>query len=85
MPHNQPPRESSSTRWCCRGATGYPRHAPAPDQLAGHDGAAQTIRRKLGEEAFAVAWAEGRALPLEKAIAALEELRESGVGAGLAE
>ena len=40
----------------------------------GHDQAVQAMRAALGEEAFAAAWAEGQALPLEEAVAlALEE------------
>jgi tetratricopeptide (TPR) repeat protein len=45
-----------------------------PYQRAGHDEAVQAMRAALGEEAFAAAWAEGRALPLDEAIAlALEQ------------
>jgi non-specific serine/threonine protein kinase len=40
-----------------------------PVQQAGHDQAVQAMRATLGEEAFAAAWAVGRALPLEAAIA----------------
>jgi predicted ATPase/Tfp pilus assembly protein PilF/DNA-binding XRE family transcriptional regulator len=41
-----------------------------PAFRAGHDRAVQAMRAALGEEAFAAAWAEGRTLPLEAAIAA---------------
>ena len=40
-----------------------------PEQRAGHDQAMQAMRAALGEELFVAAWAEGRALPLEQAIA----------------
>jgi tetratricopeptide (TPR) repeat protein len=40
-----------------------------PDERAGHASAVQVARTALGEERFAAAWAEGRALPLEEAIA----------------
>jgi hypothetical protein len=40
-----------------------------PDQRAGYDQALQAMLTALGEEAFAAAWAVGRALPLEQAIA----------------
>ena len=40
-----------------------------PVLLAGHERAVLLMRAALGEEAFAAAWAEGRALPLEEAIA----------------
>ncbi len=46
-----------------------------PEERASHDQMVQAVRAALGEEAFAAAWAEGRALPLEAAIAeALEGL-----------
>jgi non-specific serine/threonine protein kinase len=41
----------------------------APEQRAGHNQAVQAVRDALGEEAFAAAWAAGRTLPLEEAIA----------------
>ncbi|MBV9279724.1 MAG: tetratricopeptide repeat protein [Chloroflexi bacterium] len=44
-----------------------------PDDWAGHDQAVRTMRTALGEEAFAAVWAEGRALPLEQAIALAQE------------
>jgi predicted ATPase/transcriptional regulator with XRE-family HTH domain len=40
-----------------------------PDKRADHEQAVQAIRVVLGEGAFAAAWAEGRALPLDEAIA----------------
>jgi hypothetical protein len=40
-----------------------------PDRRAEHDRAVDAMRAALGEEAFAAAWAEGRALPLDEAIA----------------
>jgi hypothetical protein len=44
------------------------------DQRAGHEEVVGTMRAALGEEAFAAAWAEGRALSLEDAVAlALED------------
>jgi tetratricopeptide (TPR) repeat protein len=39
-----------------------------PDERAGHDQAVAAMRAALGEQAFAAAWAAGRALPLEQAI-----------------
>jgi hypothetical protein len=39
-----------------------------PDELTGQDRAVQAMRQALGEEAFAAAWAEGRALPLGEAV-----------------
>jgi non-specific serine/threonine protein kinase len=50
----------------------------APDQQAGHDSVIQVIRAALGEEAFAPAWAEGRALPLNEAVALA--LDDTGAG-----
>jgi tetratricopeptide (TPR) repeat protein len=41
----------------------------APALSASHAAALETMRAALGEEAFAVAWAEGRALTLEDAVA----------------
>jgi non-specific serine/threonine protein kinase len=40
-----------------------------PEQWAEHDQALQAMRAALGEEAFAAAWAAGRTLSLEEAIA----------------
>jgi tetratricopeptide (TPR) repeat protein len=40
-----------------------------PEQRAGHDQALQAMCADLGEEAFAAAWAEGRVLPLDEAVA----------------
>jgi hypothetical protein len=39
-----------------------------PDRKDGHEQAVQAMRAALGEEVFA-AWAEGRALPVEEAVA----------------
>jgi DNA-binding CsgD family transcriptional regulator len=39
----------------------------SPRQQAGHDQAVATVRAALGEDAFAAAWAAGRALPLDDA------------------
>jgi tetratricopeptide (TPR) repeat protein len=51
-----------------RGATAV------PDKLADHEQALQAMRAALGEEAFAAAWAKGRALSLDEAVAlALED------------
>jgi hypothetical protein len=49
--------------------------APLPPNLTPyHDGLVAAIRAGADEEAWAAAWAAGRALPLEEAIAAaLEE------------
>jgi hypothetical protein len=38
------------------------------ERWACHDQAVAAMRAALGEEVFAAAWAEGRALPLEQAI-----------------
>jgi hypothetical protein len=55
--------------------------APLPASLcAGHDRAVQAMRTALGEEACAAAWAAGRALPLEQAIA--EALHEPDARTG---
>ena len=42
---------------------------PAPATRATYERAMTQARAQLGEEAFAVAWAEGRALTVEQAIA----------------
>jgi hypothetical protein len=45
-----------------------------PNYVAGRERAMAAIRTALGEEAFTVAWAAGRALSLEEAVSyALEE------------
>jgi hypothetical protein len=41
----------------------------APAARSDQDQAVQALRATLGEEAFAAAWAEGRAMPLEEAVA----------------
>jgi tetratricopeptide (TPR) repeat protein len=57
-----------------------------PEQQAVHDRAVQAMRAALGEDAFAAAWAEGRALPLEEVIAlALERGEATEPGPGVAE
>jgi len=48
-----------------REATGVPLR---PGDRAGYEQAVATARAHLGEQAFATAWAEGRAMPLEQAI-----------------
>jgi hypothetical protein len=40
-----------------------------PELQAAHPAAVQAMRAVLGEAAFAAAWAEGRMLPLEEAVA----------------
>jgi non-specific serine/threonine protein kinase len=40
-----------------------------PEQRARHAEAVRVARAVLGQESFATAWAEGRALPLDEAIA----------------
>ena len=40
-----------------------------PSELADHHRGVAAVRARLGEPAFAAAWAAGRALPLEEAIA----------------
>jgi predicted ATPase/Tfp pilus assembly protein PilF len=60
-----------------RDAVGYP-HAPA-NQLD-DDRNIATIRAALGEEAFAAAWAAGRAMNLEEAVAFALEDQTSSVG-----
>ena len=47
---------------------GGPRHPYVPDRSA-HRGTVAALRARLGEEAYAAAWAAGRALPLERAVA----------------
>jgi tetratricopeptide (TPR) repeat protein len=50
-----------------------------PEQRSCHDEVLQAMRAALGQAAFAAAWAEGRALPLEAAIAsALEHCAATG-------
>ena|SRR3989442_10196329 len=45
-----------------------------PNERAEYERHAASARAALGEEAFAAAWAEGRAMPLERAVrVALEE------------
>jgi hypothetical protein len=39
-----------------------------PSERAGYDQATQATRGALGEDSFAAAWAEGRALPLDEAV-----------------
>jgi tetratricopeptide (TPR) repeat protein len=47
-----------------------------PAERAEHDRSVAAARTALGQEAFAAAWAEGRAMPLDEAVAlALEEAR----------
>jgi tetratricopeptide (TPR) repeat protein len=53
-----------------------------PDERAGHDQAVQAMRAALGEEGSAAAWAAGRALPLEQAIALAVERGEADAGHG---
>jgi predicted ATPase len=48
-----------------REATGA---ALPPAERAGHDRSVAAVRTALGEDAFAAAWAEGRAMPLEQAV-----------------
>ncbi len=51
----------------------------APAERSDYDWAVGAMRAALGEEAFAAAWAEGRALPLEEAVAlALEGQAAAG-------
>jgi hypothetical protein len=40
-----------------------------PDRRAGHEQAGRAMRAALGEEAFAAAWAAGRALSFQDAVA----------------
>jgi hypothetical protein len=49
-----------------REAIGWPR---APAEWEEHEGQVAAARARLGEAAFATAWAEGRAMTLEQAIA----------------
>ncbi len=46
-------------------------HAPDPYEQAMHAGAADAARAALGAEAYDAAWAEGRALPLERLLAGI--------------
>jgi non-specific serine/threonine protein kinase len=58
-----------------REALGVPLY---PDLRAGHAHVVRILREGLGEDDFATAWAEGRALPLDEAITlALEKSTES--------
>jgi non-specific serine/threonine protein kinase len=58
----------------------------SPDERAGHDQAVQAMRAALGEEAFAVAWTESRALSLDGAVAlALERRGDATPELGAAE
>ena len=43
--------------------------APDPAVHAGRDRALAAVRARLGEDAFAAAWAAGRAMPMEEAVA----------------
>ena len=52
----------------------------APAARSDQDQAAQALRATLGEEAFAAAWAEGRAMPLEEAVALALDAQGGGVG-----
>jgi tetratricopeptide (TPR) repeat protein len=58
-----------------------------PEQRAGHDQAVQAMRVALGEEAFAAAWAAGRALSMEEAIelALQDDVRSRAVAVRVAE
>jgi predicted ATPase/Tfp pilus assembly protein PilF/transcriptional regulator with XRE-family HTH domain len=57
-----------------------------PEERGSHDQAVQAMRAALGEEGFAAAWAAGRALPLEEAIAlALEGDEPTAPGSGAAD
>ncbi|MFQ5794233.1 MAG: tetratricopeptide repeat protein [Candidatus Bipolaricaulia bacterium] len=58
-------------------AIGFP--LPSIDRtLMDYDRNVSAVRAELGEEAFAIAWAEGQAMPLEQAIAhALEKVGNS--------
>ncbi|HJZ48754.1 MAG TPA: hypothetical protein VKE41_16365, partial [Roseiflexaceae bacterium] len=49
-----------------RDATGSP---PLPDEHIAYDRLLAAAREQLGEDAFAAAWAAGRAMTLEQAIA----------------
>lgn len=39
-----------------------------PEQRAGHNATVQRLRADLGDDGFALAWATGRALPLDQAL-----------------
>jgi predicted ATPase len=52
-----------------REALGIPLSPLQPHLRADHELAMQALRAALGEEVFAAAWAAGRALPLEEAVA----------------
>jgi hypothetical protein len=56
------------------GAAAVLHEASANPQRLDHDRQAADLRAALGEAAFAAAWAEGRAMPLEAAVSlALQE------------
>jgi non-specific serine/threonine protein kinase len=51
-----------------------------PDQRAGHESVVQAMRAVLGDAAFDAAWAEGRALPPEEAVAVALALEDDNPG-----
>jgi DNA-binding CsgD family transcriptional regulator len=59
-------------------AVGLPLVVPPPGQ---YRRAVEALRRELGADAFAAAWAAGRALPLEQAVAEALEAVDEGAGA----
>lgn len=63
----QPGSAALGAAGALRQAIGAPR---PPNEQAECDRALAGLRADLGEEAFVAAWTEGRALPLEEAIAA---------------
>jgi non-specific serine/threonine protein kinase len=54
--------------------------SPSPAERAEHDRSVAAVRTALGEAAFAAAWAEGRALALDEAVAFALEARAPRVG-----
>jgi predicted ATPase len=56
-------------------------HPPYPDEQHEYDRLLAAARKQLGEDAFAAAWAAGRAMTMERAIA--EALREDDCGSAL--
>jgi hypothetical protein len=51
--------------------------ATLPEERAFVGRASEIVRTALGEEAFAAAWAQGQAMTLEQAIAAIEQVMQS--------
>ena len=67
-----PPRRTLPKRLACSAAEGLREAIGAsllPDERAGYDGMVAAARARLGDKAFAAAWASGRTMMLEQAVA----------------